>query len=84
MQSKWYHNKRNLEVGDIVIISEKDAPRCQWKMGKISNVEPGIDTKVQRITVQYKHKGSNKYTEIERPVQKLVLILPIDEQNCST
>ena len=81
MQHKWHHEKRNLQSGDIVIIADKNSPRGKWKMGKINNVQAGIDVKVRRVSIQYKNKNSDVYTEIERPVQKVVVILPVGEQN---
>ena len=81
MQHKWHHEKRSLQSGDIVIIADKNSPRGKWKMGKINNVQAGIDGKVRRVSIQYKNKNSDVYTEIERPVQKVVVILPVGEQN---
>ena len=80
VQQKWHHEKRNLEVGDIVIISDKGT-RGHWKIGRICGSKPSSDGKVRRVTVQYKNEDSNIFTEIERPVQKLVVILPVDEQS---
>ena len=48
-------------------------------MGKVSRVIPGLDGKVRWVTVRYKNKDSDQYTEIERPVQKLIVILPTEE-----
>ena len=48
-------------------------PRGQWKLGKVS-VEPGIDNKVRRILITYKHENSNTFITIDRPVQRVVVI----------
>ena len=63
-----------------MIIVDKNLPRGQWRLGKVSSVEPGIDGKVRKVSVQYKNKSSNSVITIVRPVQRLVVILPIDEQ----
>ena len=81
MQQKWHYDERNLKVGDIVIIVDKKLPRGQWKLGKVSAVEPGVDDKVRKVSVQYKNKSINSLITIERAVQRLVVILPIEEQN---
>ena len=49
----------------------------QWPL------QASSDGKVHRVTVQHKNENSNMFTEIERPVQKLVVIfiLPVDEQS---
>ena len=68
-------------VGDVVIIADKCLSRGEWKLGMVTAVVPGIDNKVRRVSLQYKNKGSNVFTVIERPVQRIVVILPIDEQS---
>ena len=77
VQQKWHHEKRNVKIGDIVIIADKNLKRGEWKLGQ---VKPGIDDKVRRVTLQYKNKCSNVFTEIDRPVQRIVVILPVDEK----
>ena len=79
LQQKWHHDKRNIRVGDIVLISDNMLKRGDWRMGKVTRVVPGIDHKVRCVTVRYKNNDSNQYTEIERPVQRLIVILPVDE-----
>ena len=81
IEHKWHHNERNMKVGDIVVIIDKNEPRGMWKLGKISAVEPGIDGNVRRVSVQYKNKASSSYVTVERPVQRLSVILPVEEQN---
>ena len=80
IQQKWHHERRNIQVGDIVIISEKGYPRGHWKLGRVNGAKMGSDGKVRRVTVRYRNQNSNVFTEIERPIQKLVVILPVDEQ----
>ena len=58
---------------------EKHMPRGQWKLGKIVSVEPGIDNKVRRISIAYKHENSNTFITIDRSVQRVVVILPVEE-----
>ena len=53
--------------------------RGQWKLGKICQVHPGIYGKVRRVSIQYKNKGSDTFITIDRPVQRPVVILPVDE-----
>ena len=79
-EPKWNQEQRNLRIGDIVLISEKHIPRGQWKLGKISKVEPGDDDKVRRVHIQYRNKSDSSLITVERPVQRLIVILPAEEQ----
>ena len=45
IQSKWHHEFRNMMVGDVVLIQDSKVLRGQWKLGKISEVYPGVDNK---------------------------------------
>ena len=35
---KWRDIQQNLEPGDVVLLKDKDLPRCQWKLGRIVKV----------------------------------------------
>ena len=80
IQQKWHHKRRNIQEGDIVIIADKNLNRGEWKLGRVTEVVPGIDGYVRRISIQYKNKGSSIFTTIERAVQRIVVILPKEEQ----
>ena len=79
IRQKWHVDRRNLRVGDVVIIQDSKIKRGDWKMGRISQVYPGSDGKVRKVEVEYKNPDSNSFVKIERAVQRLVVILPIDE-----
>ena len=75
--------RRNLCIGDIVLVQDSNALRGQWKMGKISNVFPGSDNKVRNVEVSYKcntEKDSANFIKVRRPVQRLVLLLPCNSE----
>ena len=89
IRQKWHTSHRNMMTGDIVLIQDSNLIRGQWKLGKVSNTYPGTDGKVRKVDVQYKnlnayeptakYKGKG-YVTVQRPVQRLILLLPIDEQ----
>ena len=79
LQQKWHHQTRNMKVGDIVIIQDKNLIRGQWRLGRISLVHPDSDGIVRNVDVQYKHNDSTLYTTINRPVQRLIMLMPVDE-----
>ena len=80
IRGKWHTERRNLCVGDIVLIQDSNNVRGQWKQGRVSKVYPGLDGKVRKVQVEYKDPGkdSKQFTRIERPVQRLILLLPHD------
>ena len=47
--------KRNLKIGDIVLIQDSNQIRGQWKLGKVSEVFPGEDGIVRKVHVTYKN-----------------------------
>ena len=89
---KWLEKKRNMNVGDVVLIeySSKSAPGT-YRLGRVKSVEIDEDDLVRTCTVSYKLikpvTEKNKNTvgdvvpkDVRVPVQRLVLILPIEEQ----
>ena len=66
-------------IGDVVLIQDSKELKGHWKLGKISKIHPGKDGKVRRVTVQYVNPNHNSFTYIERPVQRLVVVVAVDE-----
>ena len=88
IRQKWHIAHRNVVVGDIVLVHDPNAFRGMWKLGIIRSVVVSSDGKVRKATVGYKNIPKDKditayngvkYTEIERPVQWLVVIQAADE-----
>lgn len=82
MRQKWHTAHRNLKTGDIVLIQDSNLVRGQWRLGIVSNTYPGSDGKVRKVEVQgepvTKYQGRG-YVTIERPVHRLVLLIPKDD-----
>ena len=87
VRQKWHVDKRNVCVGDVVMIQDSNSVRGQWKVGRVSKALVEDDGRVRRVEVQYKclptketkvYKGQ-AYTTIERPVQRLVVIFAANE-----
>ncbi|KAL9953399.1 hypothetical protein ACROYT_G040811 [Oculina patagonica] len=92
IQQKWHTAHRNLKVGDVVLIQDSNLIRSQWKLGKVSKRFEGQDGKVRKVQVQYKNPKPGEpvlkyngrgYFTIERPVNKLVVLLLNDEERLS-
>ena len=70
--NKWLHPKRNISVGDVVIIREDNVISCKWPMGRIVQVFPGNDNLVRVVSVKTA-QGTYK-----RPVTKVAVIMPTE------
>ncbi|XP_060574183.1 uncharacterized protein LOC132731902 [Ruditapes philippinarum] len=80
-RAKWIPARRNLCVGDVVMIMDENLPRGQWRLGMVSEVFPSNDDLVRKVKVQVGEPGlDNKGKRIrdmsflERPVHKLILL----------
>ncbi|KAK0149793.1 hypothetical protein N1851_009449 [Merluccius polli] len=71
----------NVKVNDVVIIKEDILPRNQWQLGRVVETTVDSDGLVRRVKVQVgtqkslKTNSPSKPSIIERPIQKLVLLL---------
>ena len=75
-------------MGDIVLIQDSKLVRGKWQLGKVIKVFQGQDGKVRRVVVGYKQQEEtkdqyvgSKYTTVERSVNRLVVILAVDEDD---
>ena len=84
VEQKWHAESRNVSVGDIVMVQDSNALRGQWKLAKISATHPSDDGKVRKVTLSYRQLNNlpsytgGPWTNVERPVQNLVVILPAE------
>ena len=89
---KWFDTKRNISVDDIVLIkySSKSFPGT-YRLGRVKKVDVDSDNLVRTCTVRYhlvkQITALNSDTvkdvthkEVCVPIQRLVLILPVEEQ----
>ena len=89
---KWLEARRNMEVGDVVLIqySSKSAPGT-YRLGRITAVEHDEDNLVRTCLVRYhllkpitndNRKSTDDVVrkELRVPIQRLILILPVEEQ----
>ncbi|XP_063052707.1 uncharacterized protein LOC134447256 [Engraulis encrasicolus] len=83
LRQKWHVPRRNLQINDVVIIKEDLLPRNEWRLGRVIDVTEGADGLVRRVKVRVgdhnlqERKGNYtfKTSVVERPIQKLVLLL---------
>ena len=92
VRQKWNNSRRNLKVEDVVLIKDAELARGQWRLGQVVEVYPDKDQLVRKVRLRVGDPtlvGSPtlgpklgrrvaKVTYVERPIQKLVLLLESD------
>lgn len=71
-REKWNEKKRNLKVGDIVLIVDANAPRNSWPMGLVLATIPDKSGLVRQVKVK------TSTNVLIRPVDKLCVLLEMD------
>ena len=71
---KWQLERTNLEVNDVVLISDETMPPSYWPLAKVIGVHKGPDGLVRVVTLK---TGS---TTLKRPIHKLILLDELDEE----
>ena len=67
---KWTDSKRNIGIGDIVLLKDKDSHRNDWPMAIVSKVIPSTDGLIRKVEVQ-----DCRRHVFFRPVHELVLLV---------
>lgn len=74
-RQRWTKPRRNLRVGDIVLLAEENLPRNKWRLARINDVYPDKDGLVRKAQlVVADHNATKTYP-------KLVLIVPNEEED---
>ena len=68
-RQKWLYPRRNLAIGDVVLVAAENTSRNSWPLGRIEQVFPDKKGFVRRVKVKVKS------AILERPVDKLVLLI---------
>ena len=88
IESKWHTAHRDVKVGDVVLIQDSNLVRGNWKLGKVITAKPSKDERVRRVEIVYKNTKPGEhvktyrgggYVTVERPVQRIIVIVPVDE-----
>lgn len=74
---KWLKDRSNIQVGDVVLVVDSQAPRGEWIYGRIIEVYTGKDGVVRSTKVRTS-KG-----DYVRPTCKLCLLETVEENSCS-
>ncbi|XP_066931171.1 uncharacterized protein [Clytia hemisphaerica] len=73
-RTKWLSSKRNFKLNDIVLLKPDNEyiTRNKWPLGRVTKVFKGSDNRVRSLSIK------TKDSELERPITKVVLLLPED------
>ena len=71
---KWTKSRRNLEVGDVVLVAD-NTPRDEWNIARIIETFPDREGLTRRVRLK-----TVKKKELERHVNSLVLLEATDEK----
>jgi len=79
----WRKAKRNVAVGDVVYMMEKDDDDEFCRMGIVEEVKEGPDGHIRTATVKYTNPGGDPQHRSApklavRPIHKLAVIVPAD------
>ena len=86
IRNKWHTEKRNLRLGDVVLVKDSNAIRGIWKMAQVCEVFVSRDNKVRDVSVRYTNQSPDgqykglQDTTVKRSAHRLVLLLPVEEQ----
>ncbi len=79
-QRKWTKDKRDVKVGNIVLRKDETAAGQTYKYARVIKVHVGTDGKVRSADIEYRLPRETRYRTTTRPIHKLVLIIPMEEQ----
>ena len=87
-RQKWVNPQRNMQVGNIVLIKEDNVSRNRWRTARVDEVYASEDGFVRKVKVIVSDRSLTKEgkrvrttTVLERPIQKLVLLLKSEDTN---
>lgn len=73
-------------VGDIVLISDENTPRNQWRTGRDVKAYVNVDKFVRKVQLRVgtpllnsRGKSTDSIKFLERPIHKLVLLLESED-----
>ena len=81
-REKWCKPQRNLQEGDVILLVGDTSPRNEWPLGLVTSTTLDDDGLVRKVKLKVSNARSvargvkiKEISELERPVQKVVLLL---------
>ena len=85
VRQKWHVETRNMRIGDICILSDKNALRGEWRLAKVADIYPDAKGRVRNVEVMVcSTDGKPKYKPkcpqlLKRHVSNLMVIVPVED-----
>ena len=73
-RQKWDISKRNVQVGDVVLLKE-DIGRNKWPMARIVSTNPDSQGIVRSVQQKVIDTSNNNIKLFQRPISKIVLLV---------
>ena len=73
-RKKWQQPQRNMREGDVVLLRDETTPRYKWPLARITTTMSDSNGTVRSAKIKLADK------ELHRPINKLVLLIPQEEQ----
>lgn len=78
VRHKWFRERENLKVGDMVVVRKENTPPAMWTIGRVIKVLTNKDDGLVRAAVIKTPTG-----QLERPINKLIFLpqqsqIPVD------
>ena len=85
-RQKWHKKNRNLQIKDVVLICEPTKIKAKYRLGIVEAVKESHDGCVRSATIRYTSVPTRdtevaRTIRVQRSVQRLCLILPVEEQS---
>lgn len=81
-RQKWTTPTRNVQVGDVVLVVEENAPRMEWPIAIVTEAKESSDGLVRRVVLRIGNRNLDRHGKplgqssiLERPVQKIVVLV---------
>ena len=79
--AKWRHEQQDFRKGDVVLLKSETAAAATYRIALIDCAYPSLsDNKVRKVHVKYKNQEEGGFRFSERPSDKIVLVVPYEEQ----
>jgi len=89
IQRKWHETGRYLRVGDLVLVHDSNKVKNKYVLAKVETVKESGNGLVRSCSVGYSNTRATKdprkyqghWVTLHRSVQRLTLLLPVEEQD---